>query len=615
MSDVASSSKPVALIARYLWRHRIAHAVVILAILGAVAASVAARYSMKFLVDTMTADHSHMAGVWQAVAIFTACVGADNVLWRVAGWAGAGAFPAIGAELRLDLFRHLLGQSSRYFNERFSGALAGRVTTAATGLFTLENLFTWNVLPAAAATLGAVIGLGTVRWEIAAALAAAAVVVGVGIAFAALRAGPLNHLFAERAAEVSGDIVDAVTNHGIVRVFANRRRESARLQQALAGETEAHRRALVYIERLRLAHAMAVWVISGAVLAWSVELWAGGTITAGDVVVCGSFALALLQSSRDLAVALVDTQHHWSRVSEAVATLTVPHDMPDRADSTPFRCRGGMIVLDNVSFGHDHSHITLENVNLRVPAGQSLGVVGPSGAGKSTLLALLQRLYPASQGRILIDDQDIASLQQESLRRAIAVVPQDISLFHRSVLENIRYGRPDATDAEVKAAARAARCEQFIARLPEGYDTLVGERGVRLSVGQKQRVAIARALLTDAPIILLDEATSALDTESEVAIQQALSELMRGRTLIAVAHRLSTIAGFDRVIVIDEGRIIEDGPPAQLRHRRGTFARLWQAQTDDTAREAMTEEWWSRLPPPLAADAAQPKAVANSTRR
>jgi len=615
MSDVASSSKPVALIARYLWRHRIAHAVVILAIFGAVAASVAARYSMKFLVDTMTADHSHMAGVWQAVAIFTACVGADNVLWRVAGWAGAGAFPAIGAELRLDLFRHLLGQSSRYFNERFSGALAGRVTTAATGLFTLENLFTWNVLPAAAATLGAVIGLGTVRWEIAAALAAAAIVVGVGIAFAALRAGPLNHLFAERAAEVSGDIVDAVTNHGIVRVFANRRRESARLQQALAGETEAHRRALVYIERLRLAHAMAVWVISGAVLAWSVELWAGGTITAGDVVVCGSFALALLQSSRDLAVALVDTQHHWSRVSEAVATLTVPHDMPDRADSTPFRCRGGMIVLDNVSFGHDHSHITLENVNLRVPAGQSLGVVGPSGAGKSTLLALLQRLYPASQGRILIDDQDIASLQQESLRRAIAVVPQDISLFHRSVLENIRYGRPDATDAEVKAAARAARCEQFIARLPEGYDTLVGERGVRLSVGQKQRVAIARALLTDAPIILLDEATSALDTESEVAIQQALSELMRGRTLIAVAHRLSTIAGFDRVIVIDEGRIIEDGPPAQLRHRRGTFARLWQAQTDDTAREAMTEEWWSRLPPPLAADAAQPKAVANSTRR
>ena len=613
MPDVVSKRQPVALIARYLWRHRTAHLVVILAILGAVAASVAARYSMKFLVDTMTADRAHLAGVWQAVAIFTACVGADNVLWRVAGWAGAGAFPAIGAELRLDLFNHLLGQSSRYFNERFSGALAGRVSTAATGLFTLENTFTWNVLPAAAATIGAVIGLGTVRWEIAAALAVAAIVIAVGIAYAAIRGGPLNHIFAERAAEVTGEIVDAVTNHSIIRVFANRTRETARLAQALAGETEAHRRALIYIERLRLAHAIAVWVVSGAVLAWSVKLWAAGAITSGDVVVCGSFALALLQSSRDLAVALVDVNHHWSRVAEALTTLTVPHDMADDKDATSFRCDGGMIVFDNVSFGHDHSHITLEGVSLRIPAGQSVGIVGPSGAGKSTLLALLQRLYPTSQGRILIDGQDIASLQQDSLRRAIAVVPQDISLFHRSILENIRYGRPDATDAEVMTAARAARCEQFIARLPEGYDTLVGERGVRLSVGQKQRVAIARALLTDAPIILLDEATSALDTESEVAIQQALSELMRGRTLIAVAHRLSTIAGFDRVVVIYEGRIIEDGPPVQLRHRRGTFARLWQAQTDDAAREAMTEEWWSRLPPPD--HAVPPKAVANSVRR
>ena len=613
MHNVASMSKPIALIARYLWRHRIAHALVILAILGAVAASVAARYSMKFIVDAMTEDRAHLAGVWQAVLIFTACVGADNVLWRVAGWAGAGAFPAIGVELRLDLFSHLLGQSNRYFNERFSGALAGRVSTAANGVFTLENTFTWNVLPAAAATLGAVIGLGTVRWEIAAALAVAAAAIALGIAYAAARGGPLNHAFAERAAEVSGEIVDAVTNHSIVRVFANRARETARLKQALAAENEAHRRALIYIERLRLAHAIAVWVVSGAVLAWAVKLWAAGTITSGDVVVCGSFALALLQASRDLAVALVEVSHHWSRVAEAVATLTVPHDMADDRAATSFRCGGGMIVFDNVSFGHEHSHVTLDGVSLRITAGQSVGVVGPSGAGKSTLLALLQRLYPTRSGRILIDGQDIAALRQDSLRRAIALVPQDISLFHRSILENIRYGRPDATDAEVMAAARAARCEDFIARLPEGYATLVGERGVRLSVGQKQRVAIARALLADAPIILLDEATSALDTESEVAVQQALSELMRGRTILAVAHRLSTIAAFDRVIVIDEGRIIEDGPPAQLRHRRGTFARLWQAQTDESARDAMTEEWWSRLPPPD--HAAAPKAAVNSARR
>ncbi|HEX7970048.1 MAG TPA: ABC transporter ATP-binding protein [Stellaceae bacterium] len=612
MHPFASTRQPVALIARYLWRYRTAHGLIILSILGAVAASVAARYSMKFLVDAMTGDRSQLAGVWQAVLIFTVFVGADNLLWRVAGWAGASAFPAVGAELRLDLFSHLLGQSMRYFNERFSGALAGRVSTAANGLFQVENTFTWNVLPAAAATIGAVIGLGTVRWEIAAVLAAASAAVAVGIAYAALRGGPLNQLFAERAAEVSGDIVDAVTNHSIVRVFANRTRETDRLKQALAAESDAHRRALIYIERLRLAHALAVWIISGAVLAWSVKLWAAGAITNGDVVVCGSFALALLQASRDLAVALVDMNHHWSRASEAIATLTVPHDMPDDAQAAGFTCRGGRIVLDEVSFGHSHSHQTLRGISLRIPAGQRVGIVGPSGAGKSTLLALMQRLYPPSGGRILIDGQDIATLRQDSLRRAIAVVPQDISLFHRSILDNIRYGRPEASDEEVMAAAHAARCDQFIRRMPEGYGTLVGERGVRLSVGQKQRVAIARALLADAPIILLDEATSALDTESETAVQLALGELMRGRTILAVAHRLSTIIGFDRIIVLDEGSIVEDGAPDQLRRRRGTFARLWQAQTDESGRDAMTEEWWAKHLPDRAA---WPNSAARSVGR
>src|SRR5260221_12622 len=200
MHDAASMSNPIALIARYLWRHRIAHALVVLAILGAVAASVAARYSMKFIVDAMAEDRAHLAGAWQAVLIFTACVGADNLLWRVAGWAGAGAFPAIGAELRLDLFSHLLGQSNRYFNERFSGALAGRVSAAANGLFTLENTFTWNVLPAAAATLGAVIGLGTVRWEVAPPPAVAAAPLALGIAHAPAAGGPPHHALAQPAA-------------------------------------------------------------------------------------------------------------------------------------------------------------------------------------------------------------------------------------------------------------------------------------------------------------------------------------------------------------------------------------------------------------------------------
>jgi ATP-binding cassette subfamily B protein len=212
--------------------------------------------------------------------------------------------------------------------------------------------------------------------------------------------------------------------------------------------------------------------------------------------------------------------------------------------------------------------------SLSLAAGQRVGLVGESGAGKTTLLALLQRFYDPNGGRILIDGQDIAQVTQESLRRAIAVVPQDISLFHRSVMENLRYGRPEASDAEVWAAAAAARAADFIRALPEGIDTIVGERGVKLSGGQRQRVAIARAFLKDAPILLLDEATSALDTESEEAIRIALDRLMQGRTVIAIAHRLSTLRNFDRIVVLQAGRVVEDGPPEQLLRAEGPYRKL-----------------------------------------
>jgi ATP-binding cassette, subfamily B, bacterial len=216
--------------------------------------------------------------------------------------------------------------------------------------------------------------------------------------------------------------------------------------------------------------------------------------------------------------------------------------------------------------------------NLRIERGQHVGLVGPSGAGKSTLIGLVQRLFDIDGGRLLIDDNDIRTMTQDSLRSAIAVVPQEVSLFHRSVLENIRYAKPEAGDDAVFAAAKAARCDAFIRALPQGYATIVGERGAKLSGGQRQRLGIARALLKDAPIIVLDEATSALDTEAEIEIQRALDTLMRGRTVLAIAHRLSTVARFDRLVVLQDGRIVEDGTPAELRRRRGLFDRMCRRQ-------------------------------------
>jgi ATP-binding cassette subfamily B protein len=578
MLRLPPNMRPLAFIARYVWRHRIAHGVVLLAVLGAVAASVGERYSMKFLVDAMAGPGG--AAVWQAIAILVACIGADNFLWRVGGFAAARTFPRIGAELRRDLFSHLVDHSTRYFNERLTGALSSRISTAANALLTVGNGFIWNVLPPAAATVGALIALAAVAWPMAACLTLAAAAIALGIGIAGARGRALHHLYADRAASVAGEIVDVVSNHATVRLFGAAPREVRRLEGALEGEAGAQRCALVYVERLRLVHAAAVWVLSGGTLAWAVILWRRGHITAGDVVVCGAFTLALLQASRDLAVALVEMSHHWSRVSEAIATLMVPHDLPEGARPAPLAPGGGAIVLEGVSFRHGPGEPALDGIELRIRPGERVGIVGASGAGKSTLLAVMQRIYPVDRGRVLIDGCDVATLSREAIRRAIAVVPQDISLFHRSILENIRYGRPDADDEAVTAAARAACCEAFIADLPEGFATLAGERGTLLSAGQKQRIGIARALLVDAPIILLDEATSALDVESEIAVQRAIAALGRGRTIVAVAHRLSTIAGFDRIVVLEAGRIVEDGPPGELLRRGGSFARLWQMQQD-----------------------------------
>jgi ATP-binding cassette subfamily B protein len=581
MQHKAADNRPLAFIGRYLWRHRVSQGIVLLAVLGASASSVGARYSMKFLVDAMAAG-PHAGAVWRALAIFVIFIGGDFFLWRVAGYAAAKALPHIGAELRLDLFRHLIGHSARYFNERFSGALASRVTAAATALYTVANGFIWNVLPPAAGTIGALVALGAVQWQMAAALTLAAAVIATGIGIAAARGRVLHHVFADRAASVAGEIIDVVANHATVRMFGGAGRETSRLAEAIGGEAAAQRNALQHIERLRLAHAAAVWAVSGVTLAWGVWLWQQGRSSAGDVVVCGSVTLALLQASRDFAVALVEMSHHWSRVGEAIETLMVAHDMPDGAELPPLLPERGAITLEAVSFQHADGDPVLDKITLRIPAGQRVGIAGPSGVGKSTLLALIRRLYPVDSGQVLIDGQDVATLAEASLGSTIAMVPQEISLFHRSILENIRYGRPEACDAEVRAAARAACCEEFIANLPEGYATLAGERGTRLSSGQKQRIAIARALLADAPIILLDEATSALDIDSEIAVQRAIGALACGRTILAVAHRLATIAGFDRILVIEGGRIVEDGAPAELRRRRGGhFARLWQAQQDE----------------------------------
>ena len=517
--------------------------------------------------------------LWGAVGLLLGLVAGDNLLWRLAGWASTHAFVAVGGDMRLELFDHLSGQGTRYFVEQFPGALAGRITAAANAAWTIENALVWTTIPPGTAVIASILVLGTINWRLTAVLLVIVGGLGAVIAWLASQGRELHQSFAGHAAHVSGDLTDVVSNIGLVRAFGAARREQERLSTKIGDEMQAQRLSLRSLERLRLFHAVTVFCVTAGVLVWSVELWRRGQISTGDVVLTTTLGFTVLHASRDFAMALVDMVQQFAKLGEAVQVLGLPHEMRDAPDAHPLRVGVAAITFRNIDFSYPSGRAVLSNFTLDVPGGQKIGLVGRSGAGKSTIFALLQRLYDPNAGEVLIDGQNIAQVTQESLRGSIAVVQQDISLFHRSLLENLRYGRPDASNEEVYRAVEAARCTEFINRLPEGFDTLVGERGMKLSGGQRQRLAIARAFLMNAPIVLLDEATSALDTESEQSIQEALSRLFKGRTVIAIAHRLSTLDAFDRIVVLERGHIVEDGMPRRLvQTKGGVYNRMYGRQ-------------------------------------
>jgi ATP-binding cassette, subfamily B, bacterial len=573
-----ASRGAISFLARYVRRRILSHTVVLAAVLAAVVCAVGSQYAVKNLVDVLGIHHPAPYTLWGAVVLLLALVAGDNLLWRLAGWVSTYAFVAVGGDIRLDLFNHLSGQGTRYFVERFPGALAGRITAAANAAWTIENALTWTTIPPGTAVIGSILVLGTINWHLTLVLLVVVGALGASIGWMAAHGRELHQSFAGHAAHVSGDLTDIVSNIGLVRAFGAARREQDRLSSKIQDEMQAQRASLRSLERMRLFHAVTVFAVTAGVMVWSVELWRRGQISTGDVVLTTTLGFTVLHASRDFAMALVDMVQQFAKLGEAVQVLGLPHEMQDAADAQPLEVRGGAILFKDVGFRYPSGQQVLKAFGLDVPAGQKVGLVGRSGAGKSTIIALLQRLYDPDSGAVMIDGQNIAQVTQESLRGSIAVVQQDISLFHRSLLENLRYGRPDASDEDVFRAVEAARCTEFINRLPQGFDTLVGERGMKLSGGQRQRLAIARAFLMDAPIVVLDEATSSLDTESEQSIQEALSRLFKGRTVIAIAHRLSTLDAFDRIVVLDRGRIIEDGAPRLLLQSRGAYSRMYGRQ-------------------------------------
>ena len=577
------AASPLAFIFRYIRLRPASHAAILAAVLAAVVCSVCTQYGVKFLVDTLSSGLN--AAAWTAFLLLGALIAADNLLWRIAAWIANYAFVGVTGDLRRDLFSHLMGHSPSYFSERLPGMLTSRVTATSNAVFTAENMFMWNVLPPCVATVAAIALVLTISAPMAATLMAIAGIM-VLIMFRLAAAGrPLHHDFARKAAAVDGEMIDVVSNMPLVRSFGGFLREHRRFDATINREMTARQRSLFYLEKLRIFHALVTILLTLGLVGWAIMLWERGEATTGDVVLACTLALSVLNATRDLAVALVDITQHVARLSEAVATLLVPHELRDDPHAEPLVRRGASAKFEHVDFTYPDGQRIFQDFSLSILPGERVGLVGHSGGGKSTMFALLQRFYDVQAGQILLDGQNIARVTQESLRAAIGIVPQDISMFHRSVMENIRYGRPEASDDEVMQAAFAARCD-FIEQLPQGVRTIVGERGVRLSGGQRQRIAIARAFLKDAPLVLLDEATSALDTESEEAIREALNHLMNRRTVVAIAHRLSTVRNFDRIVVLQTGRVVQDGPPDVLMRREGLYRQLVQREMDRLTQQA-----------------------------
>ena len=571
--------QPFRFVLAAIGRHKLGHAAIFLSVLTAVTCAIGSQYAVRDLVDVLA---RHQTGaIWGAFAVLAALITVDNLSWRVGGWIAAQSFVAVTGDLRRRLFDHLLGHAPGYFTERRPGTLAGRISATGNAVFRVETLTAWNVLPAALGVLLAILTIGTVDPLMGLALVVVAGGVGAVIAWAARAGRGLHETYASAAATVDGELVDVINNASVVRAFGASLRERQHFAASVDYEMTARRHSLRYLEKLRIFHAGTTAVLTAALLGWTLLRWQHGLASPGDVVLVTTLGFTVLHGTRDLAVALVQMVQDWARLSEALASLLVPHEMaPGRVGRpAPPRARsGGAITFRDVDFAYRDGRPVLHGVSLSIRSGERIGLVGRSGSGKTTLLALLQHQYDVQRGRVLIDGVDVAAISAEGLAATLSVVSQDVQLFHRTVLENIRYGRPEASVAEVREAARAADADAFIMALQNGYDSMVGDRGMKLSGGQRQRLAIARAFLCDAPILLLDEATSALDSQSEAGVQEALDRLAAGRTVIAVAHRLSTLTDFDRIVVMDSGCIVDEGTPAELATRPGPYRELLRRQ-------------------------------------
>jgi len=548
-------------------------------------------YALSRIIGSVTGGQLHTEQAWVSLATPLAlfaglCVG-ELVFGRVSSALQLRLAPRQRQYVARGMFAYLHQHSHRFLTENFAGALAHRISETSHGV----NQVLWSVISefwpigiviaVSNALLFATnrwLGLFTALWTLAFVAASVAL---------ARRTQPLAHAASTARSRTVGMVVDSVSNHAAVRLFAGLAHERARLDRAYATELETVLRSNLAMERVRLFQFGASALLKAGTVVIAVLLWSRGLIGLGQFVMAVSLSLLVIAEVRNLSRRFLELFEAMGNVDSGVRAIFRPHELVDSADAREKPITKGKIEFEDIDFTYPGGGQVFRKLRITIPEGQRVGLVGLSGSGKSTFVNLLLRLYDPDSGRVLLDGHDLRTFTQNSLHRQLGLIPQDPTLFHRSLRENIRYGRTDATDLEVERAARHAHAEEFILAVPGSYDAQVGERGVKLSGGQRQRIAIARVMLKNAPVLILDEATSALDSITEQAIQAALDEAMRDKTVIVVAHRLSTIAHLDRILVFSHGQVVEDGTHGQLLARRGHYHELWSRQSGGLLPEAV----------------------------
>ncbi len=476
-------------------------------------------------------------------------------------------------------FTYLIRHSYHFFTNQFAGTLTRRVGRFSKSFETIFDSIVLQFIPAAVFVGGAII-VFFIRNQTLGIIFGAWVVLVLAIQIILVRLNnPFRVLRAAEDSKLTGTLADAIGNQNTISLFSGTAFEANRLKETAQSWYRAVIRTWNMDEITWAILGLLMVVINVILLYVALHFWELGVLTIGDFVLIQAYLLTTFDRLFSINREIRHFNEAFADAGEMVEILETPHEVQDQPNASSLVVSAGAISFSAVEFYFSESHPILKDFNVDIRSGEKIALVGPSGAGKTTVTKLLLRLYDVKSGVITIDGQNIGAVTQDSVRDAIAFVPQEPILFHRTLMENIRYGRRDATDEEVKEAARQAHCEEFIAQTPQGYDTFVGERGIKLSGGERQRIAIARAILKNAPILVLDEATSSLDSESEALIQDALTKLMQGKTVIAIAHRLSTVMKMDRIIVIEQGKVVTTGTHEELvKHEGGLYKKLWEIQ-------------------------------------